>query len=117
MMSALSASTRQAARREGTTESGSYVAFNTSALLTTSDPTDACRRPRANSRSWHGVSRSQRSLKFAPREVVQHIGGFDAMVQRAVLGLETKTHIIARRHRDKRRPCPPVRRQRVAVLP
>src|SRR5882757_1764938 len=91
-MSALSARTRQAARRDGTTESGSYVAFNTSALLMGRDPTDRSVVPWANS------SR----LELAPCEVVEHIRRCHRMIDLAVLGDETEPHVVSRRDGEER---------------
>ena len=108
--SALSASTRHAARRAGTTESGSYVAFRTERAAHGRDPTD----PSASARSAIAAGRapdvSRIQLVVHHMQVVQHIGGHRWMIGAAVLRDQPEAEVVAGRHRQERAAPPPTRR-------
>lgn len=86
--SALSASTKHTARKAGTTDSGSYVAFNTSALLTDGNLATVC-------------------LLAAPFDVADDIVGHDCVIGAAVLSDHSKAQIVATWYWEKRPSAPP----------
>src|SRR5262245_4965284 len=120
-ISAVSVRTRTTARRSLTTQSGSNVAFSTSARLMAANATGVAQLPAAVSppvmlRSGRGIggqgtrSCSQNgwgSLAAAPAEVGDQVLGVGwAVAGAAVGGLEPEPEVVRRRERQERPPPP-----------